>query len=64
MPVVGAGLVSTFITILVRIFQVVMSYGYANYALKLYCGEPTETGHIFSGFPGAGRLHGSRDLHL
>ena len=54
-PVVGAGLVSTFITILVRIFQVVMSYGYANYALKLYCGEPTETGHIFSGFPVAGR---------
>lgn len=58
-PAVGAGLISTFVTILVRLFQLVMSYGYANYALKLYRGEPTGTGNIFSGFPVAGRAIGA-----
>lgn len=55
MPLIGAGLLSTFVSILVRVFQLVMSYGYADYTLKLYRGEPTETRNIFSGFPLAGR---------
>lgn len=55
MPLIGAGLLSNFVSILVRVFQLVMSYGYADYTLKLYRGEPTETRNIFSGFPLAGR---------
>lgn len=54
-PMAGAGLLATFVSILIRLFQLVMSYGYANYSLKLYRGEPTETRNIFSGFPLAGR---------
>lgn len=59
LPAAGAGLLSTFITILVGLFKLVMSYGYANYALKLYRGEPTGTGDIFAGFPEAGRAIGA-----
>lgn len=59
LPAAGAGLLSTFITVLVGLFKLVMSYGYANYALKLYRGEPTETGDIFAGFPEAGRAIGA-----
>lgn len=58
-PAIGAGLLSTFITVLVGLFKLVMSYGYANYALKLYRGEPSETGDIFAGFPVAGRAIGT-----
>lgn len=58
-PAVGAGLISTFVSILVNLFQLIMSYGYANYSLKLYRGESTGTGDIFAGFPVAGRAIGA-----
>lgn len=51
-------LVGGLLSILTGLFQAVMNYGYARYALKLYRGEQTAVKDAFSGFSMAGRAIG------
>lgn len=58
-PMMGMGLITTFVGVLLDLYQVVMRYGYTRYALHLYRGEAAGTGDIFSGFSVAGRAIGA-----
>lgn len=54
-PAMATGILSFFVSILMSLVQVVMGYGYRDYALKLYRGEQTAVKDVFSGFSLAGR---------
>lgn len=54
-PAMATGILSFFVSILMSLVQVVMGYGYRDYALKLYRGEQTAVKNVFSGFSLAGR---------
>lgn len=58
-PGLVMGMAATFVSVLVGLFKVVMEYGYALYSLRLYRGEETKTGDIFSGLAVAGRAIGT-----
>ena len=51
---VSGSLWITFVSVLLGLFTIVMSYGYQNYALRLFRRQETGVDTVFSGFPLAG----------
>ena len=56
------GVLSTFLSILVSLFAMVMAVGFSNFALRLSRGEAVGTGSLFDPFSYAGRSIGMRLL--
>lgn len=56
---VSGGLLTMFVSVLLSLFTMVMSYGYKGYALRLFRRQQTGVGDVFSGFPLAGRAIGT-----